>query len=118
MQPYHWMILIAQVMSIGFFGLRALTFAAYINENSSASLEKFIILRHLLQRMIHDPRIFLYKFKSGSQDNQNALAYIDLQAQIDLRTKRLIEAGDKFPDCKDEDKLIKKCEPVTPDEIF
>jgi hypothetical protein len=48
MQSYHWMILIAQVVAIGFFGLRALNFAAYINENSSKSLEKFIILRHLL----------------------------------------------------------------------
>jgi len=42
--------------------------------------------------MIHDPRIFLYKFKSGSQDNKNALAYIDLQAQIEIRERRLIEA--------------------------
>ena len=111
------MILITQVICIGFFGLRALNFAAYINDNSAASLEKLIILRHLLQRMIHDPRIFLYKFRSGSQDNKNALAFIDLQAQIDLRTKRIIEAKESNPE-KSGEELIASCPDVTPDELY
>jgi hypothetical protein len=67
--------------------------------------------------MVRDPRIFSDKFQSGSMDNKNALAYIDLHAQDTIKDKRLAEAKCKNPKASDQE-LEAQCDDVTPLEIY
>ena len=67
--------------------------------------------------MVNDPRVFQDKFTSGSMDNKNALAYIDLQAQSNIKERRLEEAREKNPKGSDA-QLAEMCDDVTPTELY
>lgn len=80
MSFWHWMAVLYHVIVLGVFGIRSMFYAAYINENTRYQIEKLIMLRHLLHRLMRDERLLERDFNCISHDLKSALYYIDITA--------------------------------------
>jgi hypothetical protein len=69
------------------FNAPTLIAASSSNSNTVYQLRKLIAIRHLIQRLLRDNRLFKTKFIGISKDIRKALTYLDFKARTNCSKK-------------------------------